>query len=133
MADSLYGFVAEFAPHTSAAILLLTNPIAPGQPITFAQLTEPNILGYQRQTSTSILDLFPQPQIVAGKMVRLLSRQIDQPNRSGAPVAITGSALVIWKNPSTPIVATVVPAPFIWAAGKRLIGRLRITSVIHDE
>ncbi len=133
MADSLYGFVAEFAPHTSAAIILLTNPLTPGQRYTLGQLTEPNVLGYLRVSSGSLLNLFPQPQIVAGKAVRLVSKQIDMPNHGGAAVALTGIALVIWKDPSTPIVPVIVPLTQVWQPGKRIVGNFRITALIHDE
>lgn len=130
---SLFGFLAESKPYASCAIVLCTAPLTAGSPMNLAELGEPAAAGYSRMNSADLGGLFDSIQIVPGQMVHLMSKTFDVHNHGSSNVNITGVALVVWTDPTTPIVMATVASPVVWQPNRRIAGRLRATVMIHDE
>lgn len=132
-APSIYGFVAENLPYVKCALALTTAPLSSGVMFTLAGLVEPTVAGYARYEATRLVDLFDDIHTVPGRMIRLVSKMLRLHNASGSNVDVTGVALVVWPDLSTPLVMAVVPSPKSWQSGKSIAGRLRLSALIHDE
>ncbi len=133
-APTLYGLAAENVPYTKAALVACTGPLSGvASSLTLADLAEPTTAGYQRVEAATLADLCDDLEIVPGRMVRLVSRVIHWHNASAFNQPLSGVALVVWSDPSTPHVLAAIPAPCVWAIGHRAGGRLYVTGLIHDE
>lgn len=130
---SLYAVVADGEPIYRCSLLFLTNALTPGQLLNYIDIRQPTVAGYAPIEAPNVTDLFPSPEIVNGKAAILVSKQIDMRNDGDSDVAVTGVALVLWKDAGRPFVVSVVPAPLTWRRGDRIGGRFRITSNIYTE
>lgn len=133
MADSLYGFVAEGAPHFSASLILCTNPILPGQVYTYADLVQPTIQGYSRLEEETVSHFLRDKFIEPGKRALLTVGNVFWTNKTDIQVFITGAALIIHKDRFTPLVAALVPKAAYWKPQERFGLVMWITAAIHDE
>lgn len=130
---SLYGIVAGEESYFSAAFVLCTAPLLPGNRLGLADLGEPSVSGYGREEAATVREICYPPIIVPGESVSLTSKFLDWINDGPTPVNITGLALVVWKDRFTPVVMVTTPAPCFWRPGMRIRGRYSISANIYDQ
>jgi hypothetical protein len=131
--STLYELVAEGVPYHSASLILCTLPVLRTGPFEIADLGEPAVAGYTRWTEASLLHIFPGPQIVVGQRVAMASRQWSLQNRGPTPIDVTGVALVVNMDASTPIILAVVAAATRWDPNARISGRFRLETLIYVQ
>lgn len=131
--DTLYELVAENVPYHSAALFLTTTDNPGGRLFGLGNIGEPTVAGYSRWTEQSLLTIFPDPHIVPGDLVRLVSRNWTLRNASNTPLDITGIGLLVFVAPDQPRIVAVNATPTRWNPDTRIAGRLSITSKIYTD
>lgn len=129
---SLYGFAQEGDTYHHADIILCTSPLPANHQFLLADLGEASFPGYVRPTATTLEELYPEKDLIPGRVCRLTSRRLLYRNNGAIGVNFTGLALVIWSTVSNPIVIAVTVSPGRIAAGGIIAGRHIVTSNIND-
>lgn len=127
---TLYGAAVEGETYHHAAIQLYAGDVQGGSQYSLGS-TDPPGTGFDHfAAGTFLKDLFPDPIIISGRLVRLTSRRLRWENRSAGVVHFDGFLLALYRDKTIFQVVAMSPTPTDWQPGAVIGGRLCITANI---